>query len=112
MPDDFDPEGYFLADMSEEEKDELIQMLSQRYGTAISTVIGLHNALTVMSINLNAADVFGHRGKMMRVVAQQMEIIAAITRQHLGIDDTQLATDAAFEDIVAGLDMDEGEEDD
>lgn len=101
---------FFLADMSEEEKDDLIKQLSMRYNTMSEIVVALHNAFTVLSLELTVGDALGYRGKYMRSVAFRMDLLTAMIRQQLGIDMDQLQADAQFEDIVAGLDLEEPEE--
>lgn len=105
------PEGnedeYFLADMSEEEKDDLIKQPSFRYNTASEMIVALHNSFIILSLELERGDVFGQRAKYMRSVAQRMDIIAALVRSNMGVDEQQLRTDAQFEDIVAGLDLED-----
>lgn len=110
MPDNFDPDGYFLGDMSSEEKDALIQQLSMRYDGALEVAVGLHNAMTFIGMELSANDVLGRRGAAMRIGVRKMEIITAIARNQLGIDMEQVDMDAAFEDIVSGMNFEEGDD--
>ena len=110
MTDEFDPQRYALSQMSEEQKDEmLIGLISQQEAT-LGLAIEQHNAFQILAASLSDGDTFGKRGETMRSVAFRMQIVVAIVRKNLGVDDAQIETDSAFDDIVSRLDMDEGDD--
>ena len=102
---DFNPEGYSLGDMTEDEKDALILKLSLAYNEQLINVAALHDSFSVLSQHLDMGDVFGKRGETMRDLSHRMKIIGHIIRQWLGIDLKQMQVDADFEDLVRDLEV-------
>lgn len=102
---DYNPE-YNLGDMTEDQKDELIQTLAQNFNTMSVVAISLHNAVEVLAGQLIRDDAFGTRASGMRDAVKRMRMVAAIARMGMGLDEAQLQADAEFEDIISRLEED------
>lgn len=111
MPDNFDPEGYSLEDMNEEQKDALILNLATEYNQQLMMNAEQHNIMVVLADRLLAYNRVGSRARVIADVAQAMQMIAAITRMRMGVDLVQQQVDSTFEDIVAGLEFQEPHDD-
>lgn len=112
MPDqNFDPEGYNLEDMAEEQKDQLILQLANEYNASLALNVELHNAMTRVAAFMVDNNRFRYRDRVIKDAAVRLSMIAAITRLRLGIDMEQQRTNDTFEDIVAGLDLQEPTDD-
>lgn len=106
MPDeDFDPRGYSLEDMTEEQKDQLIVQLANSHDTLLVMAVSQHNAMLTIAQYLVDHNVLGMRKHAILEVAWRLSTVAEICRTHLGIDAEQQKTNDTFEDIVAGLDL-------
>lgn len=103
MTNDFNPDGYFLDDMSEEEKDQLIVELSNAYNEQLALSVGLYNTLIIAANHLDVGDTFGHRGEVMRDTSRVLKMVAALSLHHIDFDIDQSVVDSAFADIVANL---------
>ncbi len=106
-----DEEEFNLAEMPEEQKDQLIISLSEAYNELLVTVGGLYNMSVVGAEALLSGDVFGMRGETMRRIARKLQVVAALSLMRMTVDDNgQADVDASFNDIVSRINL--GDQDD
>lgn len=102
-----------LSHLSEETKDHLIEHLHEGLHqldddkrAAIRNMLTVADALGVMAQQLAAGDMLGQRARTMRLVAMQLDSIAAVTYASLGISEKDIQEMDAFTDIVSQLEDD------
>lgn len=100
-------EEYNLDEMSEDDKDELIANLSDRYNSTYISAATMYNALIILGSRLSEEYSIFKRRDVMQDTAVRMILIAQSSLAGLGVDLEQLEMDAQFENITAQLEEDD-----